>query len=81
VQRVSTHSHRGLHSTLATEAGATAHFVAHALGHASPRVTEMHYIDRGATLRARSRRVIEKLQDAPANEAQPDGIATAVGNG
>lgn len=77
VQRVSAHSLRGLHSTLATEAGATAHFVASALGHSSTQVTEMHYIDRAATHRAKTRKVVDKLQA----RAQPAGATSAVGNG
>jgi integrase len=61
VPRVCTHSLRGLHATLATEAGATSHAVAGALGHTSPAVTHAHYIERGATRRATTKRVVGKL--------------------
>jgi len=45
---VCTQSLRGLHASVATDAGATSHVVASALGHSSPAVTHAHYID-GAT--------------------------------
>jgi integrase len=38
------HSLRGLHATLATEAGVSSHAVASALGHTSPVVTAAHYL-------------------------------------
>ena len=41
---VCVHSLRGLHATLATEAGMSSHVVANALGHSSPAVTHAHYI-------------------------------------
>jgi integrase len=47
---VCTQSLRGLHASVATDAGATSHVVASALGHSSPAVTHAHYID-GATAR------------------------------
>lgn len=73
VDRVSAHSLRGLHSTLATEAGATAHLVASALGHTSTQVTEMHYIDPAATRRAKTRKVVDKLQPREAHATPPVG--------
>src|SRR5262249_28009512 len=45
VPRVCSHSLRGLHSTLALEAGATPHLVAAALGHSNFRVTARHYAE------------------------------------
>ena len=62
-----------------TEAGATAHFVASALGHTSTQVTEMHYIESGATRRAKARKVADKLQAR--GSAQVADAASAVGNG
>jgi integrase len=61
VPEVCPHSPRGLHATLATEAGATSHVVASALGHSSPAVTHAHYIDGGTARRARTKRVLGKL--------------------
>ncbi len=58
---VCAHSLRGLHATLATEAGATPHLVATALGHSSIAVAERHYTDRGAAHRAKTRKVIGRL--------------------
>jgi integrase len=71
VPRVCTHSLRGLHATLATEAGQTSHAVASALGHETPAVTHAHYIDRGATRRANTKRVVRALQ--PTRTMHPVG--------
>lgn len=49
---------RGLHASVATDAGATSHVVASALGHSSPAVTHAHYIDGATARRARTRRVV-----------------------
>ena len=76
------HSLRGLHATLATEAGATSHVVAAALGHTSPAVTQAHYIQSGTTQRARTRRVAGKLGAALAivsATATGPSLATAAG--
>ncbi len=43
VPRVCPHSLRGLHATLALDAGATSGMVAHALGHGSFAITAKHY--------------------------------------
>jgi hypothetical protein len=64
---VCVHSLRGLHATLATEAGATSHAVAGALGHSTPALTQAHYIDSSAKRRASSKRVVSAL--APAARA------------
>ncbi|MCA9677574.1 MAG: site-specific integrase [Myxococcales bacterium] len=61
VPEVCAHSLRGLHATLATDAGATPHLVAQALGHGSIQVAEMHYTDRTAAHSARTRRVMGRL--------------------
>lgn len=61
VPPVCSHSLRGLHSTLALEAGATPHLVAAALGHSSFRVTARHYAEPSTLLNARSRRVAGAL--------------------
>ncbi|HEX3476269.1 MAG TPA: site-specific integrase, partial [Kofleriaceae bacterium] len=55
---VCTQSLRGLHASVATDAGATSHVVASALGHSSPAVTHAHYIDGATARRARTRRVV-----------------------
>ena len=44
---VSAHSMRGLHSTLAIQAGATSHLVAGALGHGSDSITKASYMAPG----------------------------------
>lgn len=61
VPSVCVHSLRGLHATLATEAGATSHLVASALGHASPAVTEAHYTRPEATAAAAQGRALRVL--------------------
>ncbi len=65
VPRVCSHSLRGLHATLALEAGATPHLVAAALGHGSFRVTARHYAEPSTLLNSRSRRVAGALGTAP----------------
>ncbi len=54
---VCAHSLRGLHSTLALEAGATANLVAAALGHGSFAITARHYANPDTLLSAQARRV------------------------
>jgi integrase len=70
VPRVSSHSLRGLHSTLALEAGATPHLVAAALGHASFRVTARHYANPSTLLNPRSRRVASALLSRDDHESE-----------
>ena len=62
VPMVSAHGLRGTHSTLATTAGATAHFVVSAMGHTSFDVTRKHYLAPGAEENARAKRTFEVLQ-------------------
>lgn len=64
VPRVSTHSLRGLHSTLALEAGATSSAVAAALGHGSFQITAKHYAAPGTVERMRSKAVEQTLNGA-----------------
>lgn len=56
VEVVCAQSLRGMHATLATDAGATSHDVARALGHTSIAVTEAHYTDELALARAKRKR-------------------------
>jgi integrase len=74
---VCTQSLRGLHASVATDAGATSHVVASALGHSSPAVTHAHYIDGATARRARTRRVIGKVAPDPALRVVGDEPATA----
>lgn len=74
VPRVSTHSLRGLHSTLALEAGATSSAVAAALGHGSFQITAKHYAVPGTLDRVRSRIVEQTLGSASTDAAQPDSL-------
>lgn len=61
VPQVCPHSLRGLHSSLAVQAGATCSLVAQALGHGSDEVTKRHYIAPSALDSARSARVASAL--------------------
>jgi integrase len=61
VPLVCTHSLRGLQSTLATAANATAEAVAAQLGHASPAITRRHYLAPGAAESARGRTALSVL--------------------
>jgi integrase len=72
---VCTQSLRGLHASVATDAGATSHVVASALGHSSPAVTHAHYIDGATARRARTRRVIGRVAPDPALRVVGDGPA------
>ena len=72
VPRVSTHSLRGLHSTLALEAGATGGAVAAALGHGSFAVTAKHYAAPGTMDRVRSKVVEEALRSPPNQAVEED---------
>jgi integrase len=60
-QLICTHSLRGLHATLAIDAGITPPAVASALGHASARATLVSYADASAVAHARQRRVVATL--------------------
>lgn len=65
------HSLRGLHATLALEAGATADMVARALGHGSFEITARHYASPESVEGARALRVAEALAPAPAPALVP----------
>jgi hypothetical protein len=73
---VCTQSLRGLRASVATEAGATSHVVASALGHNSPAVTHAHYIDGDTARRTRTRRVIGKVAPDPTLRVVGDEPAT-----
>lgn len=59
---VTAHGMRGLHSTLAVDAGVSSHAVANALGHESFATTAQSYAKPEAVTRARQRRVMKVLQ-------------------
>lgn len=85
VPRVSTHSLRGLHSTLALEAGVTSSAVAAALGHGSFHVTAKHYAAPGTVERMQNRAVQQTLgggtlpaEDADLGAVDPAALLRAV---
>lgn len=61
VPRVCAHSLRGLHATLAMEAGATSEAVAAALGHSSDTMTLRHYAAPGSQRAQQGRKVADLL--------------------
>jgi len=61
VPKVSAHSMKGLHGTLAMQAGATGSMVAHQLGHAGERVTRESYINPGVVEDQALQEMVEKL--------------------
>ena len=61
IRQVCPHSLRGLHSTLAIEAGATSGAVIAQLGHSSFQITERHYLDKDRQHDASMRRVAGTL--------------------
>ena len=77
VPRVSTHSLRGLHSTLALEAGATASAVAAALGHGSFQITAKHYAAPGTVERMRSKAVEQTLGHSTSDDAPDADLSDA----
>ncbi len=60
---ITSHSLRGLHSTLATETGHTGHAVAAALGHTSYATTKAHYLKPGTVERMARERVQSLMED------------------
>jgi len=72
VPRVSTHSLRGLHSTLALETGATSSAVAAAFGHCSFQITAKHYAAPGTVERVRSKAVEQTLANAVTDAPDAD---------
>lgn len=62
VPLVPPHGLRGTHATLARAAGATAHLVAGALGHASEAVQAAHYVDAGVAEKAQQRATLRLLE-------------------
>jgi integrase len=81
VPRVCPHSLRGLHSTLALDAGATSGAVAAALGHGSFAVTARHYADPDVLRNTTVRRVTEALghNAAPAGKPPLSASLSAAG--
>ena len=75
VPQICPHSLRGLNATLAMEAGATAHHVAAALGHASFATTARHYADASTVANASLRRVADLLGNE--SQAAPDLLQLA----
>lgn len=74
VPRVCPHSLRGLHSTLAVQAGVTAEAVAQSLGHTSFAMTARHYADANVVEATRSQRAVAALapeRRPQASSAQP----------
>lgn len=61
VPAICTQSLRGLHSTLATEAGVTAHAIASSLGHTSTVIQQRHYTAPATTERAKQGRAFKVL--------------------
>lgn len=70
---ICTHSLRGLHATLAIDAGITPPAVASALGHASARATLVSYADASTVAHARQRRVMATLGRRSRGERSPLG--------
>ncbi|MBE7448916.1 MAG: tyrosine-type recombinase/integrase [Kofleriaceae bacterium] len=66
VTSVCAHSLRGLHSSLATERGATGHVVAKALGHTSFSTTRKHYVKPGTVERVAQGKVTGMLDPTAA---------------
>lgn len=73
VPKVCPHSLRGLHSTIATERGATSSVVAAALGHTSFAITARHYVDTDVLANAKNSKVTEILMSPtpPSPDADP----------
>ncbi|MBL8631939.1 MAG: tyrosine-type recombinase/integrase, partial [Myxococcales bacterium] len=61
IGRVCPHSLRGLHSSLALEAGATSNDVARSLGHSSFAITAKHYAKADSIEVGKARRVADSL--------------------
>lgn len=70
------HGLRGTHATLAVSAGATAHVVAAALGHAGPAVTREHYIAPGTEADANARALGTRMVYGGPNRSQPSDDAS-----
>ena len=72
VPRICPHSLRGLHATLALEAGATSDMVARALGHGSFEMTARHYATAESVTNARTARVTQALGNPTSPTATPN---------
>ena len=60
--KVTPHGLRGTWATLTTDAGVSSHVVAKELGHANDTVTKQHYTQRGATERARTKKMLQVIE-------------------
>lgn len=70
------HSLRGLHSSLALEAGATTHHVAKALGHASFSTTERHYAKRESIEVGKAGRFVAALHGHDSSDSLSQALAS-----
>ena len=78
ILQVCPHSLRGLHTTLAIEAGATSESVARSLGHGSFSMTAKHYASADTVLSSRQQRVSQPLgTDTPTQIAALLSLPTA----
>lgn len=73
VPLVTAHGMRGLHSTLAFDAGITSHAVAAALGHESPTTTTTSYADHATVDRAARKRSLTLLEGGAESVRIPSG--------
>lgn len=71
VERVTAHGMRGLHSTLALQAGATPHVVAKSLGHVSFATTLNHYAAPGSLQAGQHQKLMEMLTSNERRRTQP----------
>jgi integrase len=69
IPHICPHSLRGLHATLAVQAGATSRAVAGVLGHGSDEITKRHYIAPGADKAGNARNLAALL--APSEPRKP----------
>ena len=73
VPAVSAHGMRGLHATLAMEAGVSGHAVAASLGHESVGTTVRSYADVEAVQGAQQRRMLKVLAGGTTRSATSNG--------
>jgi integrase len=65
IREYSAQSMRGLHSTTAYDAGATAAMIVRQMGHTTFEVTKGHYLAPGTVERSNTRRLMSIVRDAP----------------
>jgi len=76
VPKVTPQGMRGTLATLTTDAGRSSHVVSRELGHASQEVTRQHYIQPGATERARARKMFRVLEGGQKNAPEIESGAS-----